>query len=761
MNMDQFNVDAIPDALKKRDQWVNWIAKPKDNGKVTKIPTNYRTGGQASSTNPATWGSVDDIDGGIIIDGYTGGGYVFTSDDGVVGVDLDNCFQSNGELKTWARDVVDRLDSYTEISPSGNGLHVIVLSGATEMSFNKDGREMYSEGRYFTFTGNVFEGRTELNDRDTEVRALYLEWRKRSNADKFEKAGKYTFDTSVKIIPLDKIGMSPDMLEKFKHGIGVDKNDRSGDLYAAVQQMIGIGVNDETIITHCTDQQYFLGQVPHSPSRADGDMRRARYWLWTQMMAKARQVVTAAVKAKDDMLDQFDEFDDDDDEFVDDEKELRPAYSKSWEMNANTYLDTNGLVRHKQQFYNYGGKSWEVLEDEIVEHDISNACWGFGLAMTVVDQTIKAVRRRSVIREFNPSSSKIAFDNGVLDLVNWEYNQVDMTLMDHDPEFHILSCMQYEYKPEAKCAKWLEFLQQVFEKDDERIQLLQQWFGYSLIYDYRFQKMLVMIGESRSGKGVITKILQSMIGGEAFVGTTMSNMSGDFGLDAIKSAKVASIGDAHRAPKDRIERVKEILLNVTGGDEVMVNRKNKKELPVTIPARLMLAANRFPNFIDEYDALLNRYLVLPFNVTFAGRENVTLFEELKLELPGIFNWALKGLLDLGESGAFVTPAAGEIRKQQIREQQNPVGAFIKEFMTVGNGDKVLTDELYSTYERFCEERSLFKDDRRVFGKRISSITGVEKIRLTENGARVHYYTNIGLKDPSHLYTAFTDFDEFE
>ena len=148
----------IPRELRDRRQWVNYRREVRD-GKPTKVPYDPRTGRRAESDNPATWATFDEVVGALELGGrYDGVGFVFSEDDPYVGVDLDHCRDpETGAVEPWALGIVRRLDSYTEVSPSGTGLHIIVKGRLPPGRRRKGQIEMYSEGRFFTMSGALFE----------------------------------------------------------------------------------------------------------------------------------------------------------------------------------------------------------------------------------------------------------------------------------------------------------------------------------------------------------------------------------------------------------------------------------------------------------------------------------------------------------------------------------------------------------------------------------------------------------------------------
>lgn len=165
----------IPGVLSEHDQWLIWQWKVTQDGKRTKQPVNPHTGELASSTNPATWGSYEEAVAACDMFGYPGIGLVFTALDPYCGIDLDGCRDpETGEIEEWAKKIVTALDSYSEVSPSGTGVHII-LKGTLPPGGRKRGRfECYDSGRFFTVTGEHLDSTPhEIKERGEVLRRLH------------------------------------------------------------------------------------------------------------------------------------------------------------------------------------------------------------------------------------------------------------------------------------------------------------------------------------------------------------------------------------------------------------------------------------------------------------------------------------------------------------------------------------------------------------------------------------------------------------
>ena len=147
-------VENVPQELKTCPQWVLWKVMGE---KPAKVPYSARDGLKASSTDLLTWGTFEEALGAYESGGYAGVGFVFSSGDPFTGIDLDGCVDPRtGEVAVWAMEIVRYFDSYTELSASGTGVHVIVKG---EIPNRRNGQvEVYSSKRFFTVTGHELEG---------------------------------------------------------------------------------------------------------------------------------------------------------------------------------------------------------------------------------------------------------------------------------------------------------------------------------------------------------------------------------------------------------------------------------------------------------------------------------------------------------------------------------------------------------------------------------------------------------------------------
>lgn len=163
--------DAIPDELRAYKQWILWRYEDVGAKKPTKIPYSIN-GTTASVTNPDDWSTFSDVVRSYRLGNYSGIGFVFSEFDPFAFIDLDDTEGNQADLQRQIR-VLKEFDSYSEVSPSGNGLHIIV-KGRIPQGRKRSHIEIYSSSRYATMTGKVYEAKP-INDRHDLLNQLFVQ----------------------------------------------------------------------------------------------------------------------------------------------------------------------------------------------------------------------------------------------------------------------------------------------------------------------------------------------------------------------------------------------------------------------------------------------------------------------------------------------------------------------------------------------------------------------------------------------------------
>jgi putative DNA primase/helicase len=312
------------------------------------------------------------------------------------------------------------------------------------------------------------------------------------------------------------------------------------------------------------------------------------------------------------------------------------------------------------------------------------------------------------------------------------------------PQFFTVNALEFDPDPAApQPSSWNEFLHQLFDGDLESLDLLQEWFGYCLTGDTSQQKMMLMVGPKRSGKGTIARVLTRLIGNGNVSGPTTSSLAGPFGLQPLIGKTLAIVSDA-RFHGENIATVVERLLCISGEDTLTVDRKHTTSVTMKLPTRFMFLTNEFPRLNDASGALAGRFVILRLTQSFYGKEDTGLTDRLLNELPGILNWAIEGWRRLRERGHFVMPTSVRDVVQEIEDLSSPVSAFVRDACIVGAGHRVSVDSLYDAWKRWCDDEGRQAvTTKQTFGRDLAAaIAGISRRRGT---AQQPFYEGIALK----------------
>jgi putative DNA primase/helicase len=312
------------------------------------------------------------------------------------------------------------------------------------------------------------------------------------------------------------------------------------------------------------------------------------------------------------------------------------------------------------------------------------------------------------------------------------------------PRYFNLNATDYDFTPKPKTpTKWPRFLQSLWPDDQSSILALQEWFGYLLTPDTSRQKMLLIIGPPRAGKGTIGKVLRRLVGEANIAAPKLSSLADKFGLEDMIGKSVAMIADARLSGRADSVAVTESLLSISGEDPQRIDRKNKSAVTTRLNARFVIFSNELPRLGDSSGAIMSRLIVLRLTQSFLGEEDETLADQLIEELPGIFHWACDGWKRLQANRRFTQPESAQELIQQARDIVSPVSRFVEDRCAVGPGCSVLTKDLYREWKRWCEEHGYQHSSDAVFGRDLhSAFPKIQKQRLREGSSRNMVYAGI-------------------
>jgi P4 family phage/plasmid primase-like protien len=243
------------------------------------------------------------------------------------------------------------------------------------------------------------------------------------------------------------------------------------------------------------------------------------------------------------------------------------------------------------------------------------------------------------------------------------------------------------------------------------------------------------------------EVLTRILGKHNVANPTLTSLGGRFGLATLVGKQAAIIGDGHLGRQSDPIAILERLKSIVGGDPQNIDRKGRDEMTnVRVHARFTIAVNELPRFPDASAALHSRFLLIPFNVSFEGREDIDLKSKLLNEIPGITNWALDGLCELHRTGRLLQPEVGRELLDDFVRHSSPVKAFIEECCEVGAEKEVVSAELYCAWKSWCSEKGHQSGSEVTFGIKLKAAVRCSRGRKRIQKRPKYVYRGIGLTD---------------
>lgn len=592
--INQVDIESIPPGLRAEQRWVLWKYEERD-GKRTKVPQKP-SGQKASSTDPQSWVSFEEALSALKND-FQGLGFVLG--DGWVGLDFDQCLTSEVPSEVW--ELVNALDGYAEISPSGRGVHIICRGKLPKgprrftVSWAK-GAEIYDQGRFFTVTGKALHLGDLASDRSEALARVYskldlenlkVKWRENKRALKLIEGDISDYpshseaDLALCSYLLVYTAGDVERADRIFRCSGLyrpkwdERHSADGRTYGQItlekaargEKLAAIGQNfteslEERLESEFTDRNNarILAQL------LKGKALYVASWGWCVWDGKRwsidhenAQVISLA-------------------------RELLPKY----------YLDR--AAREPD-----AGVRIKLCEFAKKAHSRDKLVAALDLARGDLLADPK---------DFDANLWLLNCANGVLDLRSGE-------LKPHDPELKLSKLCPIAYNPQAQAPRWGEFIRDITLEDGELSAFLQRALGYSITGDVREDKLFICWGSGANGKSTLLQTIRRVLGDYAktIAPDTLLKKRGDTHPTAVADLHGVRFAIAIETDEDQFlaeARVKAL----TGRDAIKARYLHRNYFEFEPQAKIWLATNHRPVVRDTSYAMWRRLALIPFRAFF-------------------------------------------------------------------------------------------------------------------------------------------------
>jgi putative DNA primase/helicase len=404
--------------------------------------------------------------------------------------------------------------------------------------------------------------------------------------------------------------------------------------------------------------------------------------------------------------------------------------------------DQNGnLIYVNQNFWSYAGGIWERIEDVQIKAQIriflsSREEIKYLITSALIEDVYKQVGIILLVPPdflFNREPMVLNFSNGTLDLNGGLFSVLHRRELFQNIQF------PYNFNRDAHCPNWDLFLKSL-EFDPDTLRRLQEWAGYCLlpmVYG-NLQKSLFFIGEGANGKSVFLETLAAVLDNVSHL--ELSELFDRFKIAELEG-KLANICTDVETTKVMDARFKKIV----AGEPQSAERKFKNPFEFQPFAKILFSANEFILTKDRTHGFYRRFDILRFNRIFKlNEQKPDLLQELKKEVPGIFNWALKGLERLSQQKWIMTKSAYmEDCHNEFKRATNPLQLFIEEECVVEGNAIVDSNEFRSSYKQYCEDKGYKPLSDNKLGQDLKRL-GINKTRIRTEEGRINLYEGIQL-----------------
>lgn len=695
---------TIPAELRALPRWLHWKFEER-KGKRTKVPyVADDPTRRASSTDSATWRPFD-----VALAAHQRGevdGIGFTLGDGYVGVDLDHCVEpATSRIEGWAQKIIDLLKSYTEFSPSGTGVHVIVRGELPVGPRKKSRIEMYETGRYFTMTGNAVPGTpSTIETKTVELADLHRRTFTRSKAPNSRRAtsgpGPLCDDDVIERVSASSGG------EKFTALFGGNwsgyPSQSEGDLaLCSLLAFEARGDYDQIdrlfrrsgLMRDKWDEVHFGGGTTYghatiakvmklAPSREHDHVTPPGEEAFHQTDA-GNAAAFAALHASDLRYDHRQH------------QWLTWLDGLRWERDR-----TGGVQRLVKEFVRNQYRDAASVEDP----NKRKAQVNFALKCEARDRlraTEELARNEAPLSDagdtWDGDPWLLGVDNGVVDLRTGQHRA-------GRPEDRLTMASPLAFDPTATCPRFERFMQEVFDGDPGLVAFVKRALGYSVCGRTTEQVLFLCYGTGANGKSTLLNIVKYVVGAYAYnlpFSAMELRQRGAIPNDiaALVGRRFVISSETNEGTRLNEARIKAL----TGSDPITARFLHREFFTFEPVATFWLSVNHRPVVHDDSHGFWRRIRLIPFTQRFPVDPH--LGDALRAEGPGILRWLVEGCLEWQQIG-LAPPSVVMAATREYQNENYALTDFIEECCDLVEGATCKASDLYAAYGKWCQAEGI-------------------------------------------------------
>lgn len=711
-----FDYKNIPADLRKKNRWVLWKLKQVENGRTTKVPVNAMNGYGAKSNDSSTWSSFEQALHNVTVFNCSGLGFMLGN--GWFGIDIDHALD-NKELIS---EFVNKLNSYTEVSQSGEGIHIICKGVLPQGARRKGNIEMYDNARFFALTGNVYENHTEVAERTEEVKEL---WNKYLNATNNGYVFTRNNNNSNNYITNSSL-TDDEVISKIQES-------KSSNLFNCLYY----GQWESLYPSQSEADMAFCSLLAFWCSRDTNQMDRIfrTSGLYRDKWDKKRGVNTygeiTLKSAIDNCKDIYTP------SFNNKTQSYNPVTGEVVQKKVYDLSDTGNAQRFIDRFgsgirYNFDNKYWVIWNGKAWVKDIKQ------LVKTQADILIEEMKLELVkepdkdrakemlknIKHLSSSNGKEAMlkeamhlgdtptvnadydnDNYLLNCFNGVVDLRSGKLMPHDKKLMQSKCTNISCDLDKEPERWNKFLLEIFKDDKEMVEYVQTAIGYTLTGDTKEQCFFQCYGDGANGKSVFLDVLYTLLGDYSLNSQVESILARNNNGGA--SSEIARMNGARfvrtNEPNEGSRFNEGLVKQLVSGDVTTARYLYGQEFEFTPKFKLWIATNYKIQVRGTDYGIWRRMRLVPFEVKFEGaKADKDLTNKLLAELPQILGWAVKGCLKWQKEGMKI-PQEIKWANNQYKQEMDIVATYLNENIKPDLTGKEKASEVYKDYAKWAQD----------------------------------------------------------